>query len=141
MWVRFPLLAPSRFSERSAVCKTACEGLIPSRLSASRARWTSTRLLSEPIRVRVPGGALFDCPCRLEARTSAPQAENAGAIPARDTVRVTRRGLRPACDLSLTCRMQAPVYEASCRGSTPRREAERFSVVITPVLADPGTSV
>jgi len=32
--------------------------LIPSRLSAPRARWTSTRLLSEPIRVRVPGGAL-----------------------------------------------------------------------------------
>ena len=58
MRVRFPLPAPSRFSERSAVCKTAREGLIPSRLSAPRARWTSTRLLSEPIRVRVPGGAL-----------------------------------------------------------------------------------
>ena len=62
MWVRFPLPAPSRFSERSAVCKTAREGLIPSRLSAPRARWTSTRLLSEPIRVRVPGGA----PCNAE---------------------------------------------------------------------------
>ena len=62
MWVRFPLPAPSRFSERSAVCKTAREGLIPSRLSAPRARWTSTRLLSEPIRVRVPGGA----PCNTD---------------------------------------------------------------------------
>src|SRR6266566_357694 len=44
-----------------------------------------TRLLSEPVRVRVPGGAPFDCPYRLEARTSAPQAEDAGAIPAWDT--------------------------------------------------------
>ncbi len=44
---------------RSAVCKTAREGLIPSRLSAPLAQRKGNRLLSDPIQVRFLGGALL----------------------------------------------------------------------------------
>lgn len=56
MRVRFPLFAPScgwllppsrvmsRFSERSVVCKSACEGLIPSRLSFAFVTTASRRV-------------------------------------------------------------------------------------------------
>ena len=65
-------------------------------------------------------------------RTAVFQTADVGSIPAVRSEPILReeRGLQDR--ISLSCRKQAPVYEAGCRGSTPRREADLLSVTTSP---------
>ena len=98
------------FNGRTAVFQTADVGSIPSARSVSSRFSDEERSLQNCVRGFDSLSALR--PARSMDEHSPSKRATPGSNPGRGTL------------LSLTCRKQAPVYEAGCRGSTPRREAE-----------------